>query len=1411
MLLLFFSAAQTNWYVDNSVGTSGDGTSWATAWKQLSDIAWGSVSPGDTIYVSGGSTSKTYNGIWTIGSVDGAAGSPIRVTKGVDAGHNGTVIIDFGTGDEYLYVNASSLITFDNFTIRNGTDGATVYIWNCTGGITFEDCIVEPGVGEPDGNARGFDLRANTGVNGPNVLRNNVVTTHGNTTGQADGIYCQGNGEDAWLIEYNEIYVENIDNTGHSDCFQSFQDGSMVVRFNLFRGPTAGGENHVVWIADIATGAIIEFYENECISRNGSYNVTVWRSEAIAGTGIIDAHDNVVTGGARAFNFERNANVLVNDNIITSDAGGLAYFVSLTAVTPANIQGNEVNTAAVGDTVANTLGVNKTWAQWQADGYDLTGTLVTADVKGHFASKHFASHHFRSATLAGESAETVTPVAVSDTLLPKTTEGTPTILGALDVVDTLDPYIVYQEFPSNWLELVSILSRNDTLLPKTTEAVSNIAVLVAAAESLLAKATEGTPTLLSSSSVTETLLPKTTQGVPTILSALTRIDTLFVHLLDGLYSDALKPRLDDVASILATLSASDSILPKTTETSAVDAEDVVVNVRYMLMLALTSGELVTPITATDTLLPKTTEVVTALAALLSRVETLLPKVTDAIATQAVFLERVEDINVLLTDAVATIQSTLSRTDDLLPKATEAIVLNAYLTITESLLVKATDTVLSISVDLNRTDDLLPKTTESVVSIDSSLNLAESLLVKATDAVSQIQNLASASDTLLPRTSETVTTLLSILERVDTLRVALYEAVLSDVLKVKTTDSAAVLVFITAADQLLTKLTESVQSILVSLDRTDDLLPKTTDVVSGIFGVVTAIETLRPKTTEFSDTGGSMSIRDVTDTLLVKTTDLVSELLVQAQASDTLRPVLLDNILNEKLLLKLTEVAEIIIAHDVSETLGTKLTDLVVDLFSDIARADQITIRLADAVINEWLLVKITDVAESIVALLDVSDSVKLAVNDNLISEKLLVTLTEVADLVVTHAVSDELRPKIVDVFAQLISHLVVADQVKIRLADSVINDQLFVALSDLVQSLVVSLGVSDTALPTTTEGTTALLGAVAANDTVRPKTTEVTTLLGQLAVSDDLRPYLIDAVNLLSSLSVDDSTSFTLTDLVSTQVALARADQLMVELTDAQSILSALVVNETLDPNIIETASILGLLGTTDQVLPRLLEAASVATLITPISVSDLLNPRTLETVITISVVLARAEQLGVRIDDARTILTTLNRTDNLLPYLGDVAGLIGLLVASDALSLNTSEATLAIAVTLSVVDSFPIKLMEAFALVVFVLRTENLNITTSELVSVLGSLNTNDQLRAKITDAVELDNLIAVLDNLAVQLGDAALAEITDYVIRVLKMRRIRISPVLEGAFDVETVLGAGGVDIEPVLEGTIDIGLET
>ena len=107
----------TSWYVDNAATGANNGTSWQNAWRSPANVVWGAsgVKAGDTLYISGGSTSKTYladrNNFLNVGA-SGTAHSRITIRVGQEVGHNGQVIFDAG-GVYSGLIRAADYVTVD--------------------------------------------------------------------------------------------------------------------------------------------------------------------------------------------------------------------------------------------------------------------------------------------------------------------------------------------------------------------------------------------------------------------------------------------------------------------------------------------------------------------------------------------------------------------------------------------------------------------------------------------------------------------------------------------------------------------------------------------------------------------------------------------------------------------------------------------------------------------------------------------------------------------------------------------------------------------------------------------------------------------------------------------------------------------------------------------------------------------------------------------------------------------------------------------------------------------------------------------------------------------------------------------------------------------------------------------------
>lgn len=94
------AAMGATYYLDSSVASSGNGQSWATAWKNFSNIT--GLQPGDIVLISGGVSGQTYN-TGTFNHPDGTSGNPITLQAASDAGHNGLITIHGTGGSSFIY------------------------------------------------------------------------------------------------------------------------------------------------------------------------------------------------------------------------------------------------------------------------------------------------------------------------------------------------------------------------------------------------------------------------------------------------------------------------------------------------------------------------------------------------------------------------------------------------------------------------------------------------------------------------------------------------------------------------------------------------------------------------------------------------------------------------------------------------------------------------------------------------------------------------------------------------------------------------------------------------------------------------------------------------------------------------------------------------------------------------------------------------------------------------------------------------------------------------------------------------------------------------------------------------------------------------------------------------------------
>jgi hypothetical protein len=358
-----------NYYVDNALGASGNGASWTQAWTSFGAIDWSIIKPGDTIYVSGGTTGRTYRETLTVGASGSAAGQ-VTITRGLDPGHDGAVVID-GEATRWngVVVNSRDYVTVSNLDVRNITS-AGFSVKYATAGVVIQNNSVYSG-DAGDGTARGYDVRGSVGTNAVLVTGNSFATP-ASTRSQTDGIYSMDN--DGVVFEKNRIVVSNGDTYGHSDAFQSFQDRNVIVRNNWFEQANgAAYNNHGAWMENTRTGGTIQFHDNVVVAPNltGDAAVAHYMRAGWTGTGTVDIFNNTILGGARSVYLDASLAAEVKNNILQPASGGHALVALNGAPPAANIDYNLMWSPA-GTTLYMGAG-NLSWAQWQALGYDAHG------------------------------------------------------------------------------------------------------------------------------------------------------------------------------------------------------------------------------------------------------------------------------------------------------------------------------------------------------------------------------------------------------------------------------------------------------------------------------------------------------------------------------------------------------------------------------------------------------------------------------------------------------------------------------------------------------------------------------------------------------------------------------------------------------------------------------------------------------------------------------------------------------------------------------------------------------------------------------------------------------------------------------------------------------------------------------
>ena len=359
------------WYVNKDATGNGSGTSWTNASTTISGLPWTSINGGDTIYISGGTTTKTYTSTLSP-KKSGSLARRIIITAGKDTGHNGIPFFNISGDNSALYINGYNYIEISYIKFRNQSTNNTrvCNIANAIGIDFLHNTIIHP-------SAPGIAFEKASG----SIQYDSIYTGIVNTTGETDGIDLSTSGH----IEIGWCYVSsnNANTSPHVDLIQAYAgfgaSGQNLIHDNFFYGQTSSSSEAMLNLEGIQ--GHWEVYNNIVSQANvTSFTFGIYLGNNQNANDAIYAYvfNNTLSlaGNAYPLKITNGDSTVFKNNLIYKPSGSVA--VQLAGSTYSNYCDIDYNHYYLNSGTSNQGRIGESnyynWSQWQGLGFEIHGS-----------------------------------------------------------------------------------------------------------------------------------------------------------------------------------------------------------------------------------------------------------------------------------------------------------------------------------------------------------------------------------------------------------------------------------------------------------------------------------------------------------------------------------------------------------------------------------------------------------------------------------------------------------------------------------------------------------------------------------------------------------------------------------------------------------------------------------------------------------------------------------------------------------------------------------------------------------------------------------------------------------------------------------------------------------------------------